>query len=757
MSLANKFLNFLSNKPQLQFTLIVRNVLTYVLPTSPSGWEGSLITVSRSDTYYGMMRTFTIPMDWVLDGAWILRTEFYQYGVQGNVLFQIAELNPDTQAYDIIFTGQIDFSKIKDTASLEGYKFQANVMQNDFTALIAAYENTKFQIPLNTKAAVLVNMPGIQLNETAGLNFSASTDFRSNAFFALTVVVNQVNSRIPSVQNSGFVQQDVVNFTTTGEWFYKATCPGPIQLQGEMQTSVAPLGGSARYTVGIYRSSTGMLYQTLVDTGVLTVTTQVNFSWDFIIPDMAVNETLSCYFQNFDGDSYKGFNMQQGVMNLSYNTISPPSTVRAYPAFYIYQYLINAIYGLVYNGFTFPAMSTLLLSPPWNQLYITSGDAFRPAIIEFTYVDSGGVLVPGNYYTVLNGIGLYGGTVLYNTHTYFPGDTFLCIPVAQSFTSTDGAIVETGNNPAVIKTSFKDFFTSINTVTNCGFAVQNGVAVLEAKATFFVQSQTTADVGNVSSFANELYDKFVANAIRIGYPDSTFDTVSGREEVNSETTYTSLITRVQKELNLKSVYSASSLEMEFQRIQLGAQNATNNDNKVYFIKLQLYPVEGQAYYQPETVNQDGSVDGLYANVQGVPVGYFNIDLSPKNCLLRHANYLAGMLWNVPGQILLGAALKNDALATIDLSGKAFQESTPIDISTLGTPLFLPLVVTIKTKLPKNILNSISMFPNGKINFTVDGNVYYGFMLNADVDIAKNSDREYKLLLTSQNNLLNLIR
>lgn len=754
MGLINKFLNFLSNKPSLRFTLIVRDVITYVLPTSPSGWEGSLITVSRNEVYYGMMRTFTVPMDFVLDGAWILRTEFYQYGIQGNVLFQIEELDPDTQAYVVVYLGQIDFSKIKDEGSLDGYKFQCNTMQNDLTSLIMAYENTKFEIPLSVTDAVAVNMPGIQLNETANLNFNASADFRSNAFFVLNVVTNQINSVNASVQNSGFVAQDTPDFTTTGEWFFKAQCDTQIQLQGQMLTSVAPLGGSARYQVNIYRSSTGAIYKTLVDTGVLTVTTQVNFSWNFFIPDVVAGETLSCYFQNFDGDTNKGFQMQSGYMNLSYNTISPPTQVAALPAFYIFKYLVNAIWGLQFNGFTYPVQSTLLLST-WAQLYITSGDAFRPALKEYTFVDASGALIPGNFYTVVNGSGLYGGTVTYNGNVLNIGDTFLCVPEAQSFTSTNGAIVETGNNPSVIKTCLKDFFTSVNTVTNCGLAVQNGVAVLEAKASFFIQSQNTATLGNVSKFDREIYEKYVANTIRIGFPDTTIDSVSGRLEVNSETTFSTLLTRVQKEFNLKSVYRASCLEMEYQRIQSSAAVATNNDNAVYFIKLA--PAKVGLYYQPEVVKQDNSVDGLYAAVSGVPVGYFNVDLSPKNCLQRHFNYLAGMLWKVPGQILLSSALKNDGLATVDLSGNAFSESAPIDISTMGSALFIPIQGTLATKLPLGILSSITARPNGRVTFTYDGNDYYGFIMSVDVDIARNSDRTYTVLLTAQNNLLNLIR
>lgn len=730
----------------LRYSLIVRELKTYILPNSPTGWGGSLITIQRNPQYYGMVRTFTVPMDFVLDGAWILRTEFYQYGIQGDVQFQIEEFNDVTWQYEVIFIGAIDFSSIKDAGSLEGYKFTCNVLPNDLTSLIKAYENTVFQIPLNVPDALLVQLQGIQLIETAAYNYSSSSDYRSNAFFALTVVTNKINSIYPSTQNSGFVQQNSPDFTTSGQWFMRSTVATSVQIQGNIGVSVNAHAGVARYQINFYKSSTGStIVQTVFDKVVVGIQ-DFQFQFNFTV-SIGAGESLYCYFLNFDGDSNHGFQMRNGTLNLKYNTISPPSTVRAFRPRYIYDYLINKIYQTQFNGFTYPTQSLLLNS--WSQLCITSGDAFRPTLIDYTYFEEGDTLTVGDYLTVINGIGLSGGTVLYNSHTYNVGDTFVVISTALSFTSSGGAIVESGYNPAVIKTSFKDFFQSINSVLNAGFAVQNGIAVLEKKSYFFNPNLIAASVGNVQKFTLEVYTDYIFNTIKCGYPDQTYDVINGRNEVNSEVQYVTALTRIQKEYNIQSAYRADAYGMEFLRIQEGNNNVTNGDNSVFFIYIQPNIVSGQVYYNPEGVE-------AFLSVTGVDAGYFNMRISPKQNLLRHADYLAGMLYKITGDIKLSSAKKNTGLIVRLLDGTRIGEADNVTISTLGTGLFIPYLANISTKLPTNMLSTITMFPNGRIDFEEDGNMYMGFIINGDVDIAKNSERELKLLLTAQNNMLNLI-
>jgi len=393
---------------QFRYTLAVRGLFNYVIPEAPKGWEGSLITFDRSESYYGMIRTFTIPMDFVLDGAKILRTEFYQYGLAGRVEFIIEELNNSDWTYSEIYRGDIDFSTVVDASSLEGYTFTVNVMEGGISAAIKAYENQVYEIPVNVPEAIDIQLTPISLTETADLIFLLNIDHRSDAFFALQVVNNQQNSVTPSVQDSGFVADSAASFDNLNDnFFYKATVDTDIRLQGNLKGNVSTLpGGAKHFQVNVYKSD-NILVATLYD-----VTTNFgifDFSWDFTT-SILKDERLFFYFKNVtDNNTNVGFQVTDGTLSLAYQTITPASMCKGLRPKYVFDKLIELMNDAVYPTLSYHLDTT------WPQLTITCGDAIRQI--------------------------------------------------------TD----------AKIKISFKDFFQSINSVTNAGFGIQNDTAVLEAK------------------------------------------------------------------------------------------------------------------------------------------------------------------------------------------------------------------------------------------------------------------------------------
>jgi hypothetical protein len=56
------------------------NVLSGIdlsLPQHPSGWEDQQLSFGRNTHYWGLNRSYTIPLKFVGDGAQIIRTLFY--------------------------------------------------------------------------------------------------------------------------------------------------------------------------------------------------------------------------------------------------------------------------------------------------------------------------------------------------------------------------------------------------------------------------------------------------------------------------------------------------------------------------------------------------------------------------------------------------------------------------------------------------------------------------------------------------------
>lgn len=84
------------------------------LTNAPDGWDESLIKWARSDKYWGVFRSFSIPLKFVKAGATALRTEFYTYGTAGTGDLIIQRLNKATLQYANAYVGVVDFGTFKD-------------------------------------------------------------------------------------------------------------------------------------------------------------------------------------------------------------------------------------------------------------------------------------------------------------------------------------------------------------------------------------------------------------------------------------------------------------------------------------------------------------------------------------------------------------------------------------------------------------------------------------------------------------------
>lgn len=732
-------------QPALRYTLIVRGKEN-ILPNSPEGWENSLITIKRSETKYGTMRSFTVDMDFVLDGAWILRTEFYRFGIEGEVSFRIEEWNPATWLYDNIYQGEIDFSNIKDYSELDGYKFTANVMEAGLSSLLAAHEDTEFTIPIDVPEAVYIQYPGIQLKEEALMSFEPNTSITADYFPTINVIQNQQNSKVNSVQRVEYYQITDPNFNTIDKWFFRPQVDGILTMRGLLKFFVVSNPGVSTFDISIYRNGSGIPAYTLYHEAVTGSPPEKSVSLDYDIP-VSAGQVLYFYFDsNRDGAGGQGFSITYGQFSLSYKTITAPSVHKALPAYYVYQQIINKIWQTKYTAQTYPVQSYLLQSE-WVQMCLTSGDAFRLPLDEYEYFDETDELTSGAYYVVTG----TQGSIQYNGIIYPIGGVFRAVDAASFFTTISGdAIVAITYSPAAIKTSFKDLFKTIDAITCAGFADMNGVAVLESRKSFFQAGLQAANLGKVAKYNLTPYTQWMYSTIIGGYPDQTYDTLNGRYEVMSEVQWTTPITRVQNEYDIRSSYRADPYGIEFARIQYDDSSVTNADNSVFVVIRRSELEAGQVYYRPE-----GSE--AFLSVSGVESGYFNMRISPKANLLRHSYWLASFLYQRTGVIQVSSAKKNTSLVTVGMDGVRIAEGEIIEVGSLGTALFIPYNMTVNSKLPRDVAKVVRETPNGRIDFEADEVSYSGFVLQVSTDPAMNSDRELQLLVVAGTELTPLVR
>lgn len=675
---------------QFRYKLLVRGVNEYELPQAPSGWEEALIKWSRSTDYYGMFRSFTVPMNFVLDGAWILRTEFYTYGIRANVQITIEELDLSDWGYDLVYIGDIDFSTFSDELN----QVTVKVMEGGISAMIKAYENVKYTIDLDVPEAVDILIPGLQIQETASLILLPQiSDPKADVFIGLDVVSNEQQANVSSVQSVEFQQNSSPNFATSDHWFYEAQADTDVQLEGRIVGSLVTTFGAGTgdktFSIRLYKDNGAFLtlYSHLGDDD--TNSFPIDFTYN-VTANMNTGDRLFMYLEISGGTAFNsGFRISEGTINASYNTVSTSTMCKALRPKYVFEKLLEKIN----NDVAYPIRSSLL--DTWEQLTITSGDAIRQ------------------------------------------------IPDPK------------------LKTSFKDFFTSINAVLNAGFGIESNTATLEEKAYFFKKDLMAQDTGVGKDFNLEIYDEYIFNSVKVGYPDPQFNAIlNGRDEINSTQTWTLPLVRIQRELNLLSVYRADPYGIEDIRITFRERNTINdnNDNDVFFIKIKDAPESGETYYMPERSEGYISLTKIDGNPLSTGDTLYNWDLTPKRNLLRHGNFLHSVLDKFEGyQIKFASAARNTDVVIIDNNGLRTQENEDIDVSTLPDKIFLPYIVSVIAKLPVDTLQMIDSFPTGYIRTNYLDNNYDGFMIDAAVDISKNSEREFKLLLTPNNLLLNLIR
>ncbi|WP_316817754.1 hypothetical protein [Pedobacter nyackensis] len=77
-------------------------------------------------------------------------------------------------------------------------------------------------------------------------------------------------------------------------------------------------------------------------------------------------------------------------------------------------------------------------------------------------------------------------------------------------------------------------------------------------------------------------------------------------------------------------------------------------------------------------------------------------------------------------------------------------------NTLPYKYFIPVIATIKGILPKKASYLIDQMPLSFVSFKWKTATLSGYIIELSVDLARNTDNEIKLLLTSRSNLLNMV-
>lgn len=718
--------------PKFRFTLLIRGVLKEVLKNAPEKWQETIVNFKRSDTYKGIVRSLTTPMNFVYDGAYYIRKEYYQYGILSNIKVIIDKLIPSTWAYKNVYQGVADFTQYQDADKT----VQLTSGEDDISVNIKANEDVDYAINLDVPEATTVTLNPINLKEKADMIFNGNIDQRSDAFFQMTVVNNEQHATLPSVQDVGFFADNNPNFNTSQYFFFIARTNTIVRIQGHIEGLVIPPAiTNKRYQINVYGSNG--YKNTLYDRSGSTPT---NFSIDFdFTVTVNIGDKLFFYFENVgDTDTNNGFRVAKGNVSLNYSTATPSTTCKALSAYQVFDKLIQLMNGADTGGVytPYPTRSNLLTGS-MKQLYITCSNSIRKIENGTTY-NAGDVLTTDSKYQVVN------SSVVYNGVAYAPGSTFTAVQGVQSFTTTDNGSVILISFAEKIIISFKEFFQSIYAVMggNCSHGIENNKAFLEDLSYVYRTVQSIALGANRKNVKVSPAIDLLFNSIKVGYQDPQLDSLNGTQAVNSEQTWRMPDMPINKELNLISVINSEAYDIEQIRTVPADTAASRSDNKPYFLWLDT-----------------SLTTPLTGDVTGVDAGssYYNWYLSPKQNLLRGGSYLASIFFNMQGRrILFTSALKNSAMS-VNVDGKVIIENENIQISNLPNAIFQPNYIDLSTDLKAGALDNIDGIPYGYLSFYFNEAQIDGYINEISVDLGQNSTRDFKLIATPNTNLQAFIR
>jgi hypothetical protein len=121
------------------------------LSNDPDGWDDVLVKYDRSLNYFGLIRSYSIPLRFFKEGAHALRESFYTFGIIADLTITIKKLDRLTMTYYSAYTAKADFKTFKD---YDNY-VEVTFIESGLVAMMKENEKTIFDITVPGARAMI--------------------------------------------------------------------------------------------------------------------------------------------------------------------------------------------------------------------------------------------------------------------------------------------------------------------------------------------------------------------------------------------------------------------------------------------------------------------------------------------------------------------------------------------------------------------------------------------------------------------------
>lgn len=785
--------------------LLVSSANPYPLQFSPTGWDEIAIQNLRNKKYWGVDRSVSVPLSYVEDGAGIIKSILYKYGIEKPCYLVICrqELNfTPVPAGSISFTeggspmppnqhtrgtitgtpGETVYIRLDMVGAQAGDDVIGN-LDGYFIHQVEASADIVHQLTIPASGQISINLyfrsvsglcnPTFEVCAADGsstgsygywyrLIYKGDIDLSTFNHAGAKVTCNTLEDGLPkflkaneaTVYELPFDVPEAINVKMDGillheKLVYDSIPDMPLALNQYGVSLFEPLSKVANEG-----ESVGVLYESP------SAKTSVGMSWSQKLED------LNILLQNAGTANLD--------LNLSGKVEFKCTAMNSSPAYAVRIRFIKSkqalsdqnAYAIIATtdmvvGTTYSADFDLNITlEPDERLYreiVFFGAAGSNAEITFTPSSRTYIAFKTRrettYIKALPGQYIFDQLVDRITESTYAADASAYLAALNWIVFTSGNAIR-GLADAKMQISLNQFFEFFDNYSAVSLGEQSGKVTLRTKVDSVDTSQSIA-LGPVSNFKVGIATDYLFNELEIGYPEIKNDVgaLNGNEEFNCKYLFSLGTMRKPNKLNKVSKIKASCYEIEKIRVTTYEKKTTDNksDNDVFALAINttLVPASGSI---PVHYTLDRSLNSTATGLLE-PDTVFNIRLSPKRMLINNGPYLRSCLYKCDTRLLKFISADRNT----KLVAGGIVEKDDLVIGDAGNSFFIPVYFDFDVPAPDDLLQLLDLNPLQVFTFEIDGNTYSGILNKVSIAPSTRKAQSYQLLSTPTNDLTKLIQ
>lgn len=715
--------NELSRFNRVRYTFY-SDILDPLVIEEPVNWNDDEKEIIRSEKWFGITKNLSNNLDYYGNAFDYIKSVYDISGIKGNIRLEKEERNGQTDAWELSYSGYLDFSTYKQDKNYIKIKFnESQFFKNIESRMKEKYELERLDDlkgnPLPALTYKTLSLQGRDIfretsfdNQDEQINIHYKGSATWDALYDVVIPLNLV------YRSDESFFQPAVNILSGGF------------LDLPTAQIVRGFGDTVFYTAG------GVYYLTATQDKTINVQIRLKFRAKFASPENGDSATFRIFHDTvriIDGD------LTSVTEDLIMQCVGASSAPDTPPTYYTIEYNTWKSFDITYettmNLFEGDSMG-LRLQPfffpnPYNRTNVWDFEFETIEVLadendlgETTTCDTVRVYdALDRLFQIVTGQQCFQSNLLSNEW--------------RDLLMTNGFKIRkfTDKN---ITTSLEEILEGLMAIDDIALIIENNTVRVEKKSYAF-DSTVAIDVGEVSDIEREIIDKQHLSSIEIGYDfDGKYEEVNGLDEFNIKNTYSTCIDVTESVLKAISKIRADAYGITLAQVKPFEDFPkldTQYDKVNFFLDSKL--ISGNNYELRHW--EDDFADeptGIFS-----PATAFNLRLSPFNSLLRKGKTISCGLQKFPTELLKYSSTEgNSQLVTL------YPERAVIQNNVLAIPYFLPEKITFDKKITLQQFKQIVDSPYKLIKFVDEyGEDDYGYICPGSQGIKPNKEGKFTLI------------